>query len=195
MLLQIIDAINPFSNSTTHIWKNIDDASDLVSNSLFLTPSYVEMFRGEDNIRIEQLKYLFKSNFFLQFQNSPEAMHFIYDENEKDMLCFYMFVPNNSLHFSLWQTISGALEVPFYLGFEIFYRIIKAALWFDNETKELMKERKYLCLQRMAVNNSFRDQGLGTKFLSQSLQIADDLGLPVMLGTQDKRNLNFYYRL
>jgi GNAT superfamily N-acetyltransferase len=195
MFLKFIDSFNPLSNSSPIIWKNIDDASDLVANSLYQTPSYVEMFRGEDTIRIEQLKYLFKSNFFLQFQNSPDAMHFIYNDNEENMLCFYMFVPNDSLHFSIWQTISGAIEVPFYLGFDIFYRIIKAALWFDNETKELMKERKYLCLQRMAVNDSFRDQGLGTKYLSQSLQIADDLELPVMLGTQDKRNLNFYYRL
>ena len=72
-------------------------------------------------------------------------------------------------------------------------RIVRAALWFDKHTNEVMAGvDKYFALQRMGVDVEKQGRGIGTHHLKQCLMHADKLALPIMLSTQDSKNLSFY---
>jgi len=47
----------------------------------------------------------------------------------------------------------------------------------------------------MVVRPDMQGKGVGTHALKQALDEADDAGLPVMLATQEERNIRFYRRL
>ena len=50
-------------------------------------------------------------------------------------------------------------------------------------------------LERMTVLPEYQGKGVGTFALSKALQEADELGMPCILGTQERRNVVFYSRL
>ena len=50
-------------------------------------------------------------------------------------------------------------------------------------------------LERMVVHPDVQNQGIGAHALSLALDEADEAGLPVILGTQEERNVQFYKRM
>ena len=174
---------------------NIDEAVELTSNALLHTPSYVEMFRGTDEQRLYVMKYFMRKNFDMINSKNPEAIHFIVGE-DGELDCFFMLTTNAKAHPTWWDKLAF-LVIPFVCGFDSVWRLLQMEKVSSAHHKEAMEGySEYLCLQRMAVTPSKQGQGIGTRHLKQALRdTADKLQLPVMLSTQEKRNVVFYERL
>lgn len=203
-------------------WRRIDSASKVLARALADTKSYVEMFRdGDRTERIASLELLFGLNLYFAELNCPESLYFHYDDDDGGAVAatadaprslgsgtdpdtdsvdstlavksFYMMTPEWATHFPIWQTVYLAGEILCRFGVATTNRIIKAALWFDKHTNEVMAGvDKYFALQRMGVDVEHQGKGIGTCHLKQCLLHADKLALPIMLSTQDPKNLTFY---
>ena len=59
----------------------------------------------------------------------------------------------------------------------------------------MLRRRRYIALERMAVRRELRGRGIGGTALKSALaEVADASGLPVVLSTQERRNVRFYER-
>lgn len=175
----------------------IDKACAMTASSMRNTASYVEIFRGTEETRLANLSFLFRKNYLMMRDKSPESMHYTFDEYGV-LDCFFMLVPNDAAHFSFCEKVSGGLpEIPFYCGYFCMQRLLKASDYADSTEQALMAEYpRYLVLQRMVVTPAKQGKGLGSKCLNKALiEVADQQQLPVILGTQDPRNVIFYGRL
>jgi GNAT superfamily N-acetyltransferase len=174
----------------------LKEATHLASSAFINTLSYQEIFRVEIvEDRFRHLSYLYYRNFTLISWVCPEGIHAFYDKNGS-LEVFFMLLPS-TIQISLWQKLqAGLLMVAFNSGWDAFTRLLKVADYFEEKEKEIMKDRPYLSLQRMVVHPDKQGQGLGTKHLGRILkEVADKRNLPVVLGTQDLKNVRFYEKL
>lgn len=75
-------------------------------------------------------------------------------------------------------------------------RLLRAKAWHERSYAEALGTRPHLVLERMAVSKNQRGGGIGTATLAGALAVdADAKGLPVVLTTQEARNVRFYRRL
>eukprot|EP01038_Epipyxis_sp_PR26KG_P008371 gene8371-11326_t len=178
----------------------LKEASSLITAAMYQTPCYIEIFRNEST-RLQSMEILFQINLYLINQKCAESLIFYHeshlDKDSKYLVCFFMLVPCEMSHFSLWEKVCGGLlTLPFRIGFDVTQRLLAAADFYEKIEKDLMKGRgNYLTLQRMVVHPSFQGRGIGSKYLSLGLKKADNLGLPVILSTQEQRNVEFYRKL
>lgn len=175
--------------------ESIDKAVDIAATALLHTPSYVEMFRGTDEHRLWVMRYFLKKNIGMMHSSNPESIHFFVGSDD-ELECFFMLTPNKRAQPTWWEWLSF-LVLPFMCGFDSVGRLLQMQKESSAHHKEAMAGHPdYLCLQRMVVNPSKQGQGLGSKYLKQTLnEVADKLQLPVMLSTQERRNVVFYERL
>jgi len=175
----------------------VEKASKLAAAAFLHTSSYVAVYHGLDDIQREhELQWLFQRNFELM---DPRYQRFFYKDYNYDQLkCFYMIVPSNDATLSMWKKISGGmLNLLFRAGgFPVVRRVIEVSDWIDAEITSCMApEIPYLTLQRMVVSPDLQGQGVGTNCLRLALREADTEGLPIVLSTQDEKNVIFYSRL
>lgn len=183
--------------------EEIAAAAELVARAMIDTKSYVEIFRGSTEYRVEALKYLFEKNLKMILSKTPESVYMYYsDENPQIMECSFSLVPSFAAKFTLWEKIfGGIIGFAFQYGLTPILRLIRAGDIHDAYTEDAAQmlkgdSRRYLSLQRMAVNPVFQGKGVGSKRLGQALrEVADTHQLPVILGTQEPRNIAFYQRL
>eukprot|EP00600_Ochromonadales_sp_CCMP1393_P008964 CAMPEP_0174962572 /NCGR_PEP_ID=MMETSP0004_2-20121128/4854_1 /TAXON_ID=420556 /ORGANISM="Ochromonas sp., Strain CCMP1393" /LENGTH=209 /DNA_ID=CAMNT_0016211111 /DNA_START=119 /DNA_END=748 /DNA_ORIENTATION=+ len=163
------------------------------------TKTYVEIFRGDETSRAEPMEFLFKRNLYLVEQKCPSSLHYHFSDEDKVLECFFMLVPSFGAHFTLYEKVvtGGVLEFACHYGWSMLRRLLKASDYFDAMEDEIMKGRgPYFSLQRMVVDPDRQGGGLGSKCLGAALmKDADAKQWPVVLGTQDSRNLIFYGRL
>lgn len=171
-------------------------AAVLITQSMMNTTSYIEIFRGTEDTRKEPMEFLFRRNLYMVKQKCPQSIHMFYDSNSV-MECFFMLVPSFGAHHTLYEKVfvGGILEFALRYGFDTVLRLIRLSDFGDAITNDLMKGRRYLNLQRMVVVKSKQGQGIGSKHLGNALKEADELQLPVVLSTEEERNVVFYGRL
>lgn len=171
-------------------------AAELVTQAMMNTASYVELFRGTEETRREAMEFLFRKNIYLVKQKCPECINVFYDADNM-MECFFMLVPSFGAYHTLYEkvVVGGILEFGLRYGLATLMRLIKVSDYADAMENDLMKGRRFFSLQRMVVAKSKQGQGIGSKHLSNALKEADQLQLPVVLSTQDDRNVIFYGRL
>jgi GNAT superfamily N-acetyltransferase len=184
----------PSDDSVSGVSQEIlDEAAKLVAKVMFKTPSYVEMMRIEES-RLNELETLFSTSFYYNSVNSPRSLNFRMDEGGK-VIGFYILMPYAACHFSVFQTMYMAGEILLKCSTITFRRIVTAAMWFDEVSKRVMDGRQFMVLQRMAVEPTLQGQGIGSRLLQQATDHADKLQLPIILSTQEQRNVAFYSRL
>ena len=182
-------------NST--IDSSIKQASAMAAESFSNNPLYKDIFRGNVEDRIPMVDFLFLKNLAMLSSRGRDFLYYSYSESG-DMECFFILVPNDKSNFSFWEKMSwGLYEFPFRCGFESTSRLIATSDCYDKFALDLMKDTpNYLHLQRMVVNVNMQGKGIGSRCLGKALNdTADKLQLPVILSTQDIRNVTFYSRL
>lgn len=174
----------------------LNEVSKVVAKAFLHTPSYVEIFRGSDEEKQYHLQELFQRNLSMVQSKATNSIHCYYtDDSRQELVCSFMLVPAN-LEFSLWDKIvHGLLTLLFIYGWTTFMRLIYGADHHDDLFAKIMQGRPHLQVQRMIVNPAMQGKGLGSKLLGEALKEADRQGLPVVLGTQEERNVTFYTRL
>ena len=175
-------------------------AAQLITKAMIRTNSCVEVFRGDELTRVDPMQLLFKKNLLLVKEKSPQSMHYHYSEennNASDLDCFFMLVPSAASHSTLFEKIvyGGVIEFVLRYGVNILLRLMKTSDLFDATEAELMQGREYYSLQRMVVSPSKQGTGLGSRHLGRQLKEMDRLKMPVILSTQELRNVVFYTRL
>lgn len=142
------------------------------------------------------LRWLFELNFRLRLGTS--ANRAIFDDDGK-LLVFFMFVAPDIADVGLWDMIRvGILMAPFKFGLGVVQRLLYIKDKFEHIERELMDahgNEPMFRLERMVVHPDMQGKGLGSRALKQALDEADEAGLPVLLCTQEERNVRFYSRL
>ena len=142
------------------------------------------------------LCWLFERNFRMRVGTS--ANRAVFDDNGK-LIAFFMFVPPDIANVGLWDMLRvGILQAPFLFGIDVVKRLLVAKADSERIEREIMEDQEFskvFRLERMVVHPSMQGKGVGSHALRQALDEADGAGLPVMLNTQEERNLRFYGRL
>jgi hypothetical protein len=189
--------------------KILEDAIELVSLAFLKTKSYLEMFRCEDNVelQLQMHKAVFSKIIRIAHAKYPSALHYFYENDcnissvegetqERKMICSFSFLPSNA-SFSLWEKIQfGLLKIPFEVGFKAFFRLLKAESVYAEKYRKHLNGRCAIEVGRMVVHPSCQGKGTGLRCLGNALkEEADKHELPVILSTQDERNVRFYSKL
>jgi GNAT superfamily N-acetyltransferase len=173
-------------------------AAQMITQSFMNTKSYLDIFRGTEESRKEPMEFVFRRNLLMIKEHSSDYMYYHFSADGSTLECFFMLVPNNCATFTLFEKIfkGGIFEYILRYDFQSIVRLIRVADRSDAILDEIMKDRpKYYKLQRMVVNASMQGTGIGSKHLGNALKKADEEQLPVVLDTQDARNVTFYGRL
>lgn len=181
--------------------KIIEDASKLAAKAFLKTTSYIQVFRIQNNeILFEQmLQIIFRKNIAIIYESVPESLYYQYETNESGeeiMICFFMLVPKE-VKMTWWQKIRhGLLWLPIEIGWMPFIRLLAASDYFDSKLEALFQGRDGFRVERMVVHPNYQGKGIGSQLLGKALrEVADVKKLPVVLSTQDPRNVIFYSRL
>eukprot|EP00435_Cladocopium_sp_Y103_P011346 s1042_g2.t4 len=103
-----------------------------------------------------------------------------------------MFVPPDTPDVSFWQMLqAGILKLPLIFGPSALRRLLQAKA---VEEGEINVDGAYK-LERMVVEPSAQGKGIGTRALQLALTESDASGHPVLLTTNEERNVTFYQRL
>lgn len=91
----------------------------------------------------------------------------------------------------------GFLAAPFLFGFGVMQRLLSIKDAYERIEHQVMNnhDKPMYKLERMVVHSRIQNQGIGTHALKLALAEADAAGLPVILGTQEERNVHFYKRM
>lgn len=175
----------------------IEKAARLAARAFLHTASYTAIYHGMlESQREEELIWMFERN--LELVDDRHLRYFFKDEAKSDLECFYMLIPSCEAAISLWKKISGGILKLIFRdgGLSVLQRLIEISDWMDAEIASCVKAGvEYLTLQRMVVSPESQGKGIGTKSLSLGIRDADSKCMPIVLSTQDERNVKFYSRL
>jgi len=171
--------------------EDIDDAAALTAAA----------FAGRKNVwgaicgsatRLEEqrrfLSWLFARNLWLR-QDSGCNRAVVLDG---ELVCSFMFVPPGTPDVSLCDMLrAGLLKLPLLFGLGRFKRLLSAKRQEEGELEGLGAFR----LERMVVSPAVQGRGVGTRALRAALSEADAASAPVVLSTNEERNVTFYSRL
>lgn len=147
-------------------------------------------------LRRRFLRWLFERNFRLRLGTS--ANRAIFDDHGK-LLAFFMFVAPDIADVGLWDMLRvGMLMAPFKFGIGVVKRLLSIKddyELFEREVMDAHGNEPMFRLERMVVHPDVQGKGLGSRALKQALGEADAARLPVLLSTQEERNVRFYGRL
>ena len=142
------------------------------------------------------LRYIFERNFQLRLRTQCNRALF----REGRLVCCFMFVTPDVAHVNLWEMLRVGLAVmPLRFG----WGTVRRLLAIKNSTEDQFKAAraahgllgKPVCmLERMVVHPADQGRGIGTQALRQMLAEADAAGWPMLLGTNEERNVVFYER-
>lgn len=111
--------------------------------------------------------------------------------------CAFLLTPSDAPPVSFFRMVRGGLlQLLLQWGLGPVGRLLRAKAWHERSYAEALGTRPHLVLERMAVSKNQRGGGIGTATLAGALAVdADAKGLPVVLTTQEARNVRFYRRL
>lgn len=179
---------------TTLTQSDLPHAAALAAAAFSDTPCYNQILPGDITRRASFLAWLFEKNFSLRLKD--ECCRCTYDGDK--LISFFMFTKPDVRHPTCCDMLRvGLITGLWTYGFRAVKRLLDTKSWFENKEKEVLGEREgtMIRLERMSVLREYQGKGVGTFALSAALQEADKLGMPCILGTQERRNVIFYSRL
>ncbi|KAL9183106.1 hypothetical protein ACHAXT_004893 [Thalassiosira profunda] len=185
--------------------EHLADAADLASAAFVDSPAWAFICQGRAvekddhegrSSRRRFLQWLFLRNFSLRL--GTPALRSVFEKDGR-LVAFFMFVPPDVEDVSLWDMLrSGILAAPVLFGLGLFRRLLSSKDKYESHEHEVLTEHgisRVYKLERMAVRPDMQGKGVGSAALRQALCEADEAGLPVLLTTQEERNVRFYSRL
>ncbi|CAK9067563.1 Puromycin N-acetyltransferase [Durusdinium trenchii] len=146
---------------------------------------------GSENhpsFRRQMLQWLFERNLWLR--RSAGCNRAVLMEGQ--LACTFMFVAPETPDVGFCQMLqAGLLKAPFLFGCSAVRRFLEAKAIEEAEIKVDGAFR----LERMVVSPQLQGQGIGSSALKVALAEADLAKKPVMLTTNEERNVTFYQRL
>ena len=116
-------------------------------------------------------------------------------DDEGEVICFFLLEPPGIPKMSTWDMIrAGLLGAAWRFGLASTRRLIATKDYFEASERRVLGARagKVSRLNRLTVLPARQGQGVGSTALAAALR---DVDAPVMLETQDSRNVAFYERL
>ena len=168
-------------------------AASLAAKAFADSPCYVEIFPDRKG-REAFLAWMFERNFLLRLND--DCFRCTYDGDK--LVSFFMFNKPGLTHPSFCDMLRvGLLGGLVFYGLRVIYRLLVTKNWFEDKERVVLGKRSgtMIRLERMTVLPGYQGKGIGTYALSSALEEADEEGLSVILGTQEKRNVKFYKRL
>lgn len=117
------------------------------------------------------------------------------DDNEGAVICFFLLEPPGIPQLSTWDLVrAGLLGAAWRFGLASTRRLVRTKEYFEESERRVLGNRagSVMRLNRLTVLPARQGQGVGSKALAEALRGVD---APVMLETQDARNVSFYERL
>eukprot|EP00041_Stephanoeca_diplocostata_P013913 m.249056 g.249056 ORF g.249056 m.249056 type:complete len:249 (+) comp19513_c1_seq1:180-926(+) len=156
-----------------------------------------EWFGGDVQWRQEQLEWFFEMN-FREMQQRGNVCR-VHRDDQGRMECFFMLQTSqtrltkfHSLKLVAWHML------PKY-GFSLVARVGRLVASIDRVNHSALEKvglrfDDCLMLERMVVHPSKQGKGVGTRCLGSVLDV-EQQSRPVLLNTQEERNVTFYKRL
>ena len=134
------------------------------------------------------LSWLFARNLWLRQESGCNRVVMF----DGELVCSFMFVPPEIPDVSFCDMVrAGLLKLPLLFGLRRLSRLLKAKSLEEEELSTLGGFR----LERMVVSPLMQGRGIGSRALQIALVEADAAGKPVVLSTNEERNVSFYSRL
>ena len=177
--------------------ESIREAAALAAAAFDQSPPYLWLCRGKSNaFRQRFLRWIFERNFRLRV--GARTNRAVFDGDGK-LVAFCMFVTPEVPDVSLADMIrAGLLGAPFLFGPAVVKRLLAMKAEYEQVEHGIMEAHGNvpMCrLERMVVRPDAQGRGIGRRALQQALVEADEANLPVLLSTQEERNVRFYRRL
>ena len=172
----------------------LNEAASVAAAAFEESPGYCFIVgQGKSSVeRVAFLTWLFERNFWIRL--NTDCCRCVYEGDE--LVAFFMFVKPKVPHPSLWDMLTaGLIGGLFTYGLSLVQRLLATKNWFEAREKIIFGERETIRLERVVVLPSCQGRGVGTRMLRVALEEADRLNLPVVLATQEERNVTFYKRL
>ena len=150
---------------------------------------------AHNSFRHRFLCWFFERNFRMRLGTS--ANRAVFDTSGK-LITFFMYVSPGIPDVGIFDMIrAGFLKAPFLFGLDVMKRLLTFKDVYERIEQEVMSkyDKPMYKLERLVVHPDAQNQGIGTHALKLALDEADEAGLPVILGTQEERNVQFYKRL
>ncbi|NMB68552.1 MAG: GNAT family N-acetyltransferase [Chloroflexi bacterium] len=163
--------------------RDIPPAAGLLARAFFSDPLFGHFF-PDPAARLNQLEALFA----FRLRNALEDA----------------YAPSPALEgLALWElprehasrlnpvALPRALSLALKAGWQPLQRMIRFQRW-SLALRDTLIRDPYVYLDTLAVAPAFQRQGFARQLLMPVLKMADDLGVPVYLETQNRRNLDIY---
>ena len=174
--------------------KRLSEAASVAAAAFEQSPAYVFICGAgkTSSARKAFLTWFFEGNFYIRL--NTDCCRCVYEGDE--LVAFFMFVKPTVPHPTLWDMLcAGLISGLFSYGLAFVQRLFATKGWFEAREKEIFGDRETIRLERVVVLPSCQGRGVGSRMLRAALEEADRLGLPVVLHTQEERNVTFYKRL
>ena len=180
----------------------VEDVSNTTAQAYMESPAYKWVF-PEDSARLIQMTVLFRAYYHIVLGRPDKhaTRCFVIEEKDqhgqpvKTVVCSFLLL-NAKYPPTLWEMIrNGLLRLPFIYGMKTTLTLLKLGSDLDRDIEEVAKGRECMKLERMIVNPRFQGQGYGSKCLRLALEEERFKGKPVVLCTQEERNVRFYKKL
>jgi len=134
------------------------------------------------------LSWLFARNMWLRQESGCNRGVMV----DGELVCSFMLVPPEMPDVSFCDMVrAGLLKLPLLFGLGRLKRLLRAKSLEEGELKGMGGFR----LERMVVSPSMQGRGIGSRALRVAIQEADAASRPVVLSTNEERNVTFYSRL
>lgn len=163
--------------------RDVSPAAALLARAFFSDPLFGHFF-PDPAARLGQLEALFAFRLRNELDNA--------------------YAPSPALEgLALWQLPRGhkprlnpaalprALALALKAGWQPLQRMIHFQRW-SLALRDTLVRDPYVYLDMLAVAPAFQRQGFARQLLMPVLKMADDLGVPVYLETQNRRNIDIY---
>ena len=170
----------------------LKEAAALAADAFAVSPAYYFILPHDADERRRFLVWLFERNFWLHL--GTKCCRCTYEGDK--LVAFFMFVLPGDAKPSLLDLVrAGLLGGLCRFGIAVVQRLWATKSWFEAKKHEVFGNRRVISLERMTVLPSHQGRGVGTQALGKALEEADELGMPVVLATQERINVKFYSRL
>lgn len=176
--------------------ESLREASRLAAAAFETSPPYVALCGDCDRAwRLQFLQWFFERNFRIRAAGPVNRAVF----RDGRLVAFFMFVTPNVPDIGLLDMLrTGLLQAPFLFGPGVVKRLLSLKAEYERVEQEIIAAHGNapVCrLERMVVHPDAQGMGIGSYALGLALKEADAAGLPVLLSTQEERNVRFYSRL